>query len=320
MSDLHELNKLIFDAHWQMDILQNIDVGLVVLDRDYKVEVWNSFMQNHSSKAPEDVLGKTIFDVFPELCEKWFKRKAQTVAVLKNASFTTWEQRPYLFKFPHYRPITGTASFMYQNSTIIPLADTRGEINHICLFIYDVTDTATNKMAQEEANVKLQELSRIDHLTNLFNRGYWEVRLEQEFKRFERYGQVSSLVMLDIDHFKSVNDRFGHGMGDDVIRHLSRCIKEQIRDLDIPGRYGGEEFGIVLTNTTLGGAKVISERLRVAAEEMRLFHHGTEVKFTISLGVCELNSSIESYKEWIHRADTALYESKKAGRNTVSIA
>ena len=147
------------DVHWLMDILQNIDVGLVVMDKNYSIVLWNSFMQNHSGKAPEHVLNRSLFTVFPELSESWFKHKAQSVFVLQNATFTTWEQRPYLFKFPHYRPITGTAKHMYQNSTIIPLADTKGIVEHICLIVYDVTDTAMNKIAQEEASTKLKNLS-----------------------------------------------------------------------------------------------------------------------------------------------------------------
>jgi len=106
-------SKILKDAHWQMDILQNIDVGLVVMNQDYTIEVWNSFMQNHSGKTPEDALGKSLFVVFPELSEQWFRHKAQSVFILQNTAFTTWEQRPYLLRFPHYRPITGTAEYMY---------------------------------------------------------------------------------------------------------------------------------------------------------------------------------------------------------------
>ena len=89
-----EFTKFFEDVHWLMDILQNIDVGLVVMDKDYKVVLWNSFMQNHSGKTPEDVLQRSIFNVFPELSETWFRHKSQSVFVLQNATFTTWEQRP----------------------------------------------------------------------------------------------------------------------------------------------------------------------------------------------------------------------------------
>lgn len=315
MAISEDTSKLFKDAHWQMDILQNIDVGLVVMNQDYTVEVWNSFMQNHSGRTPENVLGKSLFEVFPELSEQWFRHKAQSVFILQNTAFTTWEQRPYLFRFPHYRPITGTAEYMYQNSTIIPLVDTKNEVAHICLIIYDVTDTAVNKLAQQQANKQLQNLSRTDHLTGLFNRGYWELRLIQEFKRYDRYEQPSSLIMLDIDHFKKINDKYGHTIGDEAIRGVSRVIKEQVRDLDIAGRYGGEEFGIVLTNTNGDGACVFAERLRRAIEQLTIYTEGHEIKFTVSLGVAELADKIHDHRNWIEKADQALYKSKESGRN-----
>jgi diguanylate cyclase len=277
-------------------------------------------MQNHSGKAPEHVLGRSIFAIFPELSETWFKHKAQAVFVLQNATFTTWEQRPYLFKFPHYRPITGAAEHMYQNSTIIPLVNTRGQVTHICLIIYDVTDNAVNKIAQQQANKQLQDLSRIDHLTGLYNRGYWELRLTQEFKRFDRYEQPSSLIMLDIDHFKKINDGYGHTVGDEAIRHVSKAIKEQVRDLDIAGRYGGEEFAIILTCTNIDGASVFAERLRSTIEKMTVLAEGHEIKFTVSMGISELSDKLPDHRSWIERADQALYKSKESGRNRVSIA
>lgn len=320
MAIKEDLSAFFKDVHWLMDILQNIDAGLVVMDKNYQIELWNSFMQNHSSKAPEDVLGKSIFAVFPELSERWFHHKAQSVFVLQNAAFTTWEQRPYLFRFPHYRPITGTADHMYQNSTIIPLVDTKGKVEHICLIIYDVTDTAINKLAQQQANKQLQELSRIDHLTGLYNRGHWESNLIQEFKRYDRYELPSSLIMLDIDHFKQVNDTYGHTVGDDVIRQVSRAIRAQIRDLDIAGRYGGEEFGIILTGTNADGAATFAERLRHTIEQMIVYAEGQEIKFTVSLGVCELSELISDHRVWIEHADQALYRSKETGRNRVSVA
>jgi len=308
------------DIHWHMDILQNIDVGLVVMNADYKVEIWNSFMQNHSGKMPEHVLGKSIFQVFPELSEQWFKHKANAVFVLQNATFTTWEQRPYLFKFPHYRPITGSAEHMYQNSTIIPLPNTKGVVSHICLIIYDVTDSAVNKLAQQQANKQLQSFSRVDHLTGLFNRGYWESRLIDEHKRFDRYQQPSSLIMLDIDHFKKINDQYGHTVGDEAIRQVSKAIRDQARDLDIAGRYGGEEFAIILTNTNSDGAYVFSERLRTTIENMTVYSEGHDVKFTISAGIAELDETIRNHSNWIEKADHALYSSKENGRNRTTLA
>jgi len=103
-----------------MEMLHTIDVGLVVLDRQYKIQIWNGFMENHSGLLPREVKDKELFSLFDEIPQDWFKRKAESVFMLKNKAFTIWEQRPYLFKFQNYRPITGSAEYMYQNTTFIP--------------------------------------------------------------------------------------------------------------------------------------------------------------------------------------------------------
>ena len=93
-----QLNEL----HWLMEMLHTIDVGLVVLDRDYSIQIWNGFMENHSGLLPREVKGQVLFDLFDEIPEDWFRRKAESVFLLKNKAFTIWEQRPYVFKFNNY--------------------------------------------------------------------------------------------------------------------------------------------------------------------------------------------------------------------------
>jgi PAS domain-containing protein len=132
------------EIHWLMDMLQNIDVGLVVLDRDYNIQVWNSFMENHSGMPPGSVINQNIFKLFNDVPVAWFKRKLETVFLLNNRAFTIWEQRPYLFHFKNYRLITNTADFMYQNTTLIPLLSADGQVNHVGIIIYDVTSIAIN--------------------------------------------------------------------------------------------------------------------------------------------------------------------------------
>ncbi len=315
MGEPQPQHNILEEFHWLMDVLQSIDVGLVVLNRDYEVELWNSFMQNHSAMRPETVMGKTIFSLFDELPEKWFKRKVQSVFTLHNSAFTTWEQRPYLFRFKNYRPITGMAPYMYQNCTIIPLLGTRGEVEHICLIIYDVTDTAVNKAGMQEANAQLAHLSRTDRLTELFNRGHWEERLNEEFKRGLRQSNPCSLVMFDIDHFKKVNDTYGHPAGDEVIRQTAQKIRETIREVDIAGRYGGEEFTVILVNSDKDGACQFAERLRKTIEGITVTHDGIDIKYTISLGISELSANLKDPKAWIESADQALYKAKEGGRN-----
>jgi diguanylate cyclase len=311
-SHLHEL-------HWLMEMLHNIDVGLVVLDKEYKVQIFNGFMENHSGMLPREVKDKSIFDLFAEIPQDWFERKAESVFLLKNKAFTIWEQRPYLFKFNSYRPVTGSADFMYQNTTFIPLFSSTGVVSHLCLLVYDVTDNAVHKVNLEKANEDLAMLSQTDGLTSLFNRTYWENCVKAEYKRWARSQYSSSLVMLDVDHFQTLCDTHGHAVADKVIQHLSTVIREQVRETDLSGRYGDEKFAILLVDTPLQGAYVFAERLRKAVEQALVRYDGIELNFTISLGIAEVESCIQSYEAWIQCADSALYHSKTNGCNRTSL-
>lgn len=303
------------EFHWLMDMLQTIDVGLVVLDRDFSVQVWNSFMENHSGLTPLQVKGKNLFKVFTDLPEDWLRHKADSVFMLKCRSFMTWEQRPFLFRFKNYRPITGTEAYMYQNITISPLASITGEANHIAIIIYDVTDIASNRKALESVNQELEKLSRTDRLTQLNNRGHWEECLIQEFSRFKRYQTICSVVMFDIDHFKRVNDTYGHQAGDEVIRVVSKVLRDNLRKTDIAGRYGGEEFGVILSNTDAKAALIFCERLREQIQALVVQHEDKVIKFTVSLGISQAKEQTGDYKSWLEQADQALYASKENGRN-----
>ena len=238
---------------------------------------------------------------------------------MKNKAFTIWEQRPYVFKFNNYRPITGTAEFMYQNTTFIPLISSTGEVTHLCLLVYDVTDNATHKKELEKVNADLALLSQVDGLTCLFNRNYWQKCIETEFKRYVRHRQTSTLVMLDIDNFKMVNDKYGHTVGDYVLKHLAQIISEQVRETDITGRYGGEEFVIFLSGTSSSDAMIFTERLRKTVESSVFIYNDIEIKYTISIGIAEVLPALESVSQWLENTDKALYESKNNGRNRVTV-
>ncbi|MBW8192331.1 diguanylate cyclase [Neiella marina] len=308
------------EMHWMITMIHHIDVGLVVLDKNYRIEVWNGFMKNHSGLAPDQVRNREIFKVYPDLPEKWFRHKLDSARLLKSRSFTTWEQRPYVFRFQNYRPITGSSSYMYQNMTVVPLESLTGEVEHIALIIYDVTDEAVNKIEQKLANSRLQEISRTDALTQLFNRGHWEEQLRQEYARMQRSKRPSTLIMLDIDHFKRINDEYGHLAGDEVIREVARRIKRTKRTTDIAGRYGGEEFAVLLLDTEPDQALYFAERLRKVVEKKAVEFEQHSISLTISVGIAQNSADIESHQNWLEKADEALYTSKREGRNRVTMS
>jgi diguanylate cyclase (GGDEF)-like protein len=316
MNDESDLDEL----HWLMGVVHSINVGIIVIDKDYTVKLWNSFMVNRSAKRADEVMGKNLFELFPEVPRKWFERKVESVFMLANRAFTTWEQRPYLFKFKNYRPITGSSPFMYQNITFLPLMGVDGNIKNIGIVIYDVTEAAVGKQKLESANNELSLLSRTDRLTQLNNRGYWEECLIAEFERYKRTSQAITLIMFDIDHIKNVNDTYGHQAGDEVIRQVSKTLRRTIRKTDIAGRYGGEEFAVLLVDTDKDNALILAERLRKRVEALTIQYEDMSIKFNISLGVSELSAEIEDHKQWLEQADQALYISKENGRNQTTIS
>lgn len=299
-------------------IVDRIDVGLFIVDVDMKVLLWNRFMEVNSRVKSDELLGKNLFESFPDLPQKWLEKKIKSVFLLKGFSFVSWEQRPYIFKFPHNRPITGGVEYMYQNLVLMPIKDVGGEVNQVCIALHDVTDVGYYQSALQKAMQELEVLNRIDGLTRLNNRRHWEERLSEEFSRVKRYGGGLSLIMFDLDKFKSINDNYGHLGGDAILKTVGSLLKESVRQSDIAGRYGGEEFGLILPGTDLSGALMAAEKLRNLAEKEVVPFQDQLIRFSISGGVVELNDTHQRYEDLISQADEALYYSKTHGRNRFS--
>lgn len=303
------------EFHWMVSMINSIDAGLVVLDNDYVVESWNGFMYHHSNIHAADAKGQNIFDIFPDLDKSWFMRKVEAVKTIQNQSFITWEQKPFIFPFKNYRPITGTVEHMYQNITILPLASLTGSIDQICLIVYDVTDIASNRIELQKANAQLEKLTKTDPLTQIDNRSALEASVNLANKRYKLQQTISSLVMLDIDHFKQINDTYGHPAGDAILKQLAAIIKNTMRENDSVARYGGEEFAIILHNTSSTNANHFIERLRKTVEDTEFNFQDTIIKVTISFGVSQISTNNGDNKQWMEAADKALYQAKKQGRN-----
>lgn len=313
MSQIDTLSLLKF-------IVDKINVGIFVVNKDMEVVMWSHFMESHSNKSADQVVGKSLFESFPDLPERWLRKKIQSVFLLKNYAFTSAEQRPYLFQFQHNRPVTGGVDWMQQNCTFIPIKNDLQEVELVCVSVTDVTDTMIYQGMLKDAMGRLEEMSIKDGLTGLYNRRYVEDSLANEFKRCKRYDHDSLTVMLfDLDHFKSVNDTFGHQAGDEVLKHVSEKIQDTVRTTDVPGRYGGEEFMVILTETDIQGATILAERLREVVAEQAVVYEGQEISVSVSIGLCEFDSSIENHEELMRRADIALYRAKETGRNKVVV-
>jgi diguanylate cyclase (GGDEF)-like protein len=170
--------------------------------------------------------------------------------------------------------------------------------------------------AVTEQSRHLKDMAITDPLTGAYNRRYLELQLEQVLETWTRYQRPASVLLIDIDHFKRINDKFGHGVGDSAIKNLVEVISRNIRNVDTLCRYGGEEFVVLLAETPLSRARPVAEKLRAAVENTRVV---PEVGMTISVGVCDV-SVADGVDHWLNLADAALYLAKRNGRNRVELA
>ncbi|WP_250500076.1 diguanylate cyclase [Caballeronia sp. GAWG1-5s-s] len=296
-------------------VIERVGFGIFVLDRDLNVLMWNRFMADHSGKTAAQVTGKSIFASFPELPRVWLTRKVESVFQLGSFAFSSWEQRPYLFKFDHDRPITGGVDFMQQDCTFMPLTHER-EVRAVCVTIADATHASMMQRARDEAVAKLQEFADRDGLTGIANRRYFELRIRDEFSRWQRYGGDLSMLLFDLDHFKRINDELGHLVGDTVLRVMAERVAATVRVQDVFGRFGGEEFALLLPCTNYDDAMIVAEKVRHSICETPIDVQGARVPVTASVGVaCARREVTSSYEALINEADAALYVAKREGRN-----
>ncbi len=168
--------------------------------------------------------------------------------------------------------------------------------------------------------LELRQIAMSDGLTGAMTRRAWVAAAEKEISRSHRHGTEASIVVFDIDHFKQVNDTHGHPAGDDVLRTLSQRCFGALRDNDLMGRIGGEEFAILLPSTDAEGAVMLAERLREKFTEAPVDINGIGLGVTASFGICSLTSRISDAASWLSVADTALYDAKADGRNRCKLA
>lgn len=182
--------------------------------------------------------------------------------------------------------------------------------NLLCCLIYPLKNATLYKLAISMAHT--------DPLTQTYNRTAFDDSLMREMKLARRQSNSLSVIFFDIDHFKAINDNYGHECGDIVLASAANCIKDALRASDIVFRYGGEEFVILLNDTSLEGAKVIAERVRESLENHTVAYGLELIKITASLGISSLRGN-DSNETLIKRADNAMYRAKESGRNQVQI-
>ena len=280
-----------------------------ILDRDYTILKVNDSYAHMNGQLAKDLLGKTCYEALYDrtsVCEECVVEKTfrSSDPCAKEKLVTTPD-----------------GSEMWMEIYTYPVFDENYQVSHVIEYARDITD---RKMAEEEKKhliKKLNRLSTTDSLTGLLNRRALNDILDHEIDRASRYSSDLSLILCDIDRFKLINDTYGHRAGDLALQAISESLKNTLRKADVIGRYGGDEFMMILPETSLSGAASLAEKVRAAVESTELELPGEKLSgLSMSIGVANCCAAVENSDTIVARADAALYTSKQAGRNRVSVA
>lgn len=272
--------------------------GIYLIDRAGIISSWNRGAELITGYARGDVLGKDFEVLFPDdsIRDGLPRRTLEFVRANRHSKD---EQR---------RRRRSSGEFLAQSA----LDSVRAESGELLGFVEVFQDITEAKQREE----RLYERATRDPLTGIFNRGHFVEAATLEIERARRFAEPLSLLLIDIDRFKKVNDTYGHDIGDRVIVMLIRALAGEARKVDILGRIGGEEFAVLLPRANKEPAAEIGQRLRrIVAQQRVAVGGGREIGFTISLGLASLRPGTRDFAELMRNADAALYRAKREGRN-----
>lgn len=275
--------------------------AMMTINSEGTVLFWNPAAERIFGYAADEVIGQDLHELLAGEADMVHAKKG-LLSFAKSGTGTIMEQTREVMarhKDGHVFPVELSVASFRLNGEWLAVGSVR-----------DIT-------ARKDAERKLQEMATLDGLTGICNRRYFLELSEQELKRCRRYHRPLSMIMLDIDHFKQINDTHGHAIGDKVLQAMTQTARIILRDADIFGRLGGEEFAITLSETNLVSARHVAERLRHAISVIKIHNHGSDIHLTCSLGVAAISRDIHSIEMLLKYADQALYRAKNAGRNRV---
>jgi diguanylate cyclase (GGDEF)-like protein len=271
---------------------------------------WQAAGQTFSSVVLVFLLLRTVQDNHMALSREFSPNLALTHNLLLVSSGIIFAGIACVSTIPEARQLWDANPISFSNATLLLLF-----IAICCLFAFTQGYMVVMRLVR-----KLQHLSHHDSLTGLLNRRAFEYLLGRECQRLQRFGEHFSLLILDIDHFKRINDRLGHAAGDAVLTAVAQTLQNHAREVDRVARFGGEEFCVLLPRTTDEGALQAAERFRTAINNTVVAWSDESISVTISTGLATALQSGESLEELLRRADLALYQAKTEGRNRVVLA
>jgi len=315
------------------NVLHALPLGVFAIDKQYRIIFWNSVLENWTGRAGESVLGRDAVEIFSGLGGKKYRLQIDRVFTGGFPVILSYQLHKKLFLFPlsdgGFRNIqchiigTGVPGNPEESCAVFSLQDITGLMNQVYRF-REMKDQALSLVKQRDraeeelrmVNEELTKLAGTDPLTGLSNRRAMMVRLEKEVARFRRHQTPFTLILADIDHFKTFNDRFGHDCGDFLLSSLGKLFLDALRPDDEVARWGGEEFLILLSGTHQGEGVRTAERLREHLVATLFPYEDVEHAITMTFGVSEYNGQ-ERVEYVVKEADEALYEGKEQGRNRV---
>lgn len=294
--DMRELNKSREMIDQLSKVIEQIDDSVVITDKYGKITYVNPAFSHHTGYAKEEVVGKTPRLLKSEQHDETFYHQLWTT-ILDGEVF----RNTIINKKKN-------GELYYEKKTISPLKDDK---NNIVSFVSSGKDVTQESLINQE----IQRIATSDNLTGIYNRHKFEILFALESERSRRFALPLSMLLIDIDHFKSVNDTYGHDVGDEVLKHLVKIVQENIRKIDIFARWGGEEFLVLSPGTDLQNMQLLAEKLRSAVENGVFPKVG---KVTVSIGVSTFTPE-DTFTKLFKRADQGLYNAKEQGRNQVGV-
>ncbi|MBU0483711.1 MAG: GGDEF domain-containing protein [Proteobacteria bacterium] len=302
-----------------VQLMDHLSIGTAVIDPSLHIVFWNKWMAEHSLISREEAMGRPIHKLFPELVKKGLVKKAREVIRSGQPVFFTHKVHQAMFPFHAGRSYLGNKLSPMQQTVILSPIKTEDDITgQVLISVFDITDWVTYQNQLLKSKKELETLSHIDDLTQIPNRRNIMTKLRNELILHTRRNRPLALVVADIDHFKKVNDTYGHQCGDFVLNEIAHILSHELRGYDELGRYGGEEFLLILPETSWEQAILVCERLRIAIEESVFRFDNYTIRLTISLGVAFKDSQEKGNPDKLFKkADACLYKAKERGRNQV---
>jgi diguanylate cyclase (GGDEF)-like protein len=257
-----------------------VNLGIIILDSELNVQKWNRWLEMHTRIPAEEIVGAPLFDYFPNLNKNWFIKNCKSVFSFGNFSFFSQKLHNYIIPISPVHHFDPEFKYMQQNCTLGPLYNKDKEIEYIYMIIQDATEVAAYE-------AKLLDINTRDTLTEIYNRRYFEAKLKHEIERHKRYKRPLSLIVIDIDNFKQVNEKCGSQAGDNVLIQLASVFINRLRIVDTVARYNGEEFSLILPETTPQSALNVAEQLRELVKKSSFSYDDESINITISLGIVD---------------------------------